>query len=633
MLVRRSRCIARVSLVWMAACQMLGACQTSQSELAANGDDPSPSATLGSDVDHYGRIPPALQQTYDQQLALADAPAAPAAASEDGTAEEGALAAETGPAAVVPKPVVPQPGRYLGYVALHSQGAKAAAVLDLALEELHPDRIAFQGVLKVLAGGFDSHEYVSTYFPKVVYTLRDQQLDFGAGAGGGLSVAMATSTDKGLVGVLMHPQSEASGALELRWQRLQAVDIAVAQDVFAAMPPVNALSGSYAGTCPDNVVGLDVEASKWRGARGGDAGLFDGYRVNARLAQKDEVLCGGTEICAKVHYAAARYDFFSGHVVFGDETASLTCKQGARFLECGADCRLEKRASPPAAPAPYRMLPRPHHLQQLEQAAKSDLPPAPRELTGQFYGYLHHEQSDRLQLIALNLKTVEGEAGAPPGGPVDLKLSGVATLYFGEGDSNEFVAYKLAPTRYVHGKPFQVLSGPGDGFLALRRWNGGALAGEWYSKVYGRVGTVELQRDIVPVLNAAQKARLVQPLSGFYGGPDWSYELVASADVSQDEAEFYPLKLYGWAKEKGSEARRRVIEAGSFDFYTGSLAFRLDDGRTVVGSVDHGDAATQTLLWPPKPRFGVVLGERREQIFKKQSGAKPQQASLVSPTM
>jgi len=138
----------------------------------------------------------------------------------------------------------------------------------------------------------------------------------------------------------------------------------------------------------------------------------------------------------------------------------------------------------------------------------------------------------------------------------------------------------------------------------------GRLSGVWYGKTFGRVGTVELQISNVPPLPAG--SHLIEKVSGHYKGKDSEFEVITTANLSEEADDFYPLKVVGWARDPEEKSRRRNIVDGSFDFYTNSYAFRLDDGRMLVGSNTPNGLA---LHWPTKPRYGAPL-TGSVQLFK-----------------
>ena len=177
----------------------------------------------------------------------------------------------------------------------------------------------------------------------------------------------------------------------------------------------------------------------------------------------------------------------------------------------------------------------------------------------------------------------------------------VASAYFGEGDSSELIAYRLGPIAWNGQLPL-VLDGSGEVFVVVEAWDDARMLGTWYSKTLGRIGSVELQPKVVPALTKG--LRSMRKLSGSYQGGNWDLSIAATANLSEHSGDFYPLKINGWARDKADEARRRTIKDGAYDFYTGRLALRLDDGRMAIGRID---AEGLQVYWPAKPRLGASL--------------------------
>ncbi len=203
-------------------------------------------------------------------------------------------------------------------------------------------------------------------------------------------------------------------------------------------------------------------------------------------------------------------------------------------------------------------------------------------------------------------------ANGPPSGEAEAFTS-VATLYFGEGDSSEFIAYRFDTARQTPGQTL-VLDGAGEAFLVVDSWSSDRITAVWYGKTFGRLGTVVLQRDLVPDLRSRSR---IDAIGGLYQTDQWDFELSAAASVSEERTDFYPLHLYGWAKEKIAHARRRVIEDGVYDYRTGALVLRLDDGRTVLGRAVRKDDGRSglSLYWATSPRSGTPLVTGQETFF------------------
>lgn len=504
---------------------------------------------------------------------------------------------------------VPETSRYLGDARRADGLTRLPATLDLIrVATLKDDSVHYRAILKLSPGGFGSHEYLTLYFADVTFDAGTRRLTFGAGPDGARLDGVALD-DRTLNATLTAKKHR---GLRLALVRATAEGTAAAS-AFAGLPIEPQVTGRYAGACPGGVAGLDIEASRWSQAKGADSAAATtppvGYHLAASTAETSDFGCGQGHGCIKESFSAGSLDVLTGELslrVASTASDGPKCKQTGDALVCGG-CKLTKDPKTPHAVVDAPRESKPH-------ARAKHLPPAPaaedqRQSAahgdGQYYGYLHHEALDAYQLVALNLKD----------------RAGVATLYFGEGDSSEFVAYRVQSTPAA---PL-VLDGDGEMFLVLDAWQGPALTGTWYSKTFGRVGTVELQPDLVPDLGS--DVERVDRVSGIYRGDGWQFELAASAGVSEAPGDYYPLKVFGWAQERLDHARRRTINDGSYDFYTGTFAFRLDDGRIALGRVT---PTGMHLHWPPKPRRGTLLPDDKVELFQRVSG--DMQALVPVPT-
>jgi hypothetical protein len=502
-------------------------------------------------------------------------------------------------------------GHYLGVAQLSHGGLQIPAQLDL----VPAGKDSFRAVLRLAPGGAGSHEYVAAYFADVALAASTGALTF---SGGPDDIRMANGMLKGgsFAASLTTAKDHSNATLMLTRKRPEDAASAPLGD-----GTVRPLTGRYTGTCDGRTAILDVEASKWHGAQEGDCGLFAGYRINGRWTEPNDSLCGRGQSCVKEAYTSGAYDLLGGSIAFLPAAGrnAKTCVVASSRVTCGT-CALTK--APTLAQA-RKIPPRAEHL-----TLSDDGQPRSFKRDGQYYGYLSHEGRGIYQLLALNVKTADAvDPGTGESEAGREQLGAVATLYFGAGDSSELAAFRFkdaavarAPSpkeedaRRADHRPLLVLDGSGETFLAIESWGPGGITGTWYSKSFGRVGTLELQRDLVPELSAG--AATVGPIGGRYQGDGWDFDLAATAGISAEPGDFYPLKLYGWAQEKAGGARRRTVEEGTYDYYTGTVALRLDDGRMALGRVT---AQGLELTWAPKPHAGAPLAREGGQLFRRVS--------------
>jgi hypothetical protein len=509
--------------------------------------------------------------------------------------------------------------RYAGYLVLPGGQQKLAAVLDFAALERDAGASAWRklrAVLRVMPGGFDGREYSAAYFPAVVFDPTARTLDFGAAEGGARVEVESVDADALTARVTAH--SGAPAAM-LQLARLDEGAPWPAAAAIASQTPLMApVTGGYTGTCSGRPSDLQLSATKWRGGGLAAFGTLAGFELTATSGRADDSVCRDGGACVKETYTAGQLDLLSGHLVLRNGRSDAECRVAAGTLTCGpctwarkaGDEAFAIQAPVEAAASPLALLP-----SAVQRDEDAPTPPSAAEADGQYYGYVVHDRTRALQLVALTLRS-RPEAG-----------DGIASLYFGEGDSSELIAYRLRPVGPVSADRSLVLDGDGDAFALIDAPASPVLTGTWFSKSFGRVGRFTLQRDLVPERPAG--AAMVGALSGAYQSPSWTFEIAAASGVGNDGGEIFPLKLYGWAQENLATARRRTIKEGLYDHLTGTLALRLDDGRIAFGPLNPD--GTLDLVWPAKPRASDALVPDRAQRFQRVKLSGERQARLGIP--
>lgn len=514
----------------------------------------------------------------------------------------------------------PSSARYHGYVKLPHRSTRLPATLDLVRVGDAPEP-TYLGFFRMSAGGFDSHEYVTLYYPNVRFDAATGTLTFGGGPED-TRLEGVTLTAAGIKGSVASDKEKVTTPFELEVDRGDGNP----PIAFDGMPIASHLTGHYVAECGEQREVLQLEASRWRGRRATDGSLFGGYRIYGRRGHFDEVICGDRDkACVSDTYPSVSVDFLARTLELKNDGAE--CRVQGSKITCDGPCAFVKDAA-----TPHTVLDVVREEERHERTfhlPADDVAQDPKGRGGQYYGYLHHEGRDAYQLIALNVKAApEVDLTGSDSKRGREHVAAVATLYFGQGDSSEFVAYRFKET--LTPAPGQlgaaaavVFEGDGEAIFVVEDWSAKVVRGTWYGKTYGRVGTVELTRDLVPELDP--RLPTVPSLAGLYRGDGWDFEIAASANLSEEPTAFYPLKIFGWARERLDSSRRRSIEDGAYDFYTGALAFRLDDGRTVLGQVG---AKGFELHWAPVPRLGSPLTTAEYRTFKRIGDLSGPQAKL-----
>ena len=551
----------------------------------------------------------------------------------------------------------PRAGRYAGYARRTGGTRKFHMTMDLAFVGKNNYRV----FVRLSPGVEESAEYTSYYFSEGVYQTKTLQF--------------RNPSIKDIWGILNTVgSSQLKGSFNSHKTGKVLVDFeltSVASLAQGAMPPPvhtpaqlhekkntrnRGLSGFYtAQQCAPHIRGLYLEGYKESSETPVDLGHL---QVSGRLVQQDDILCRGKGICLAESYTKGFFEPFSGSIFLDGWMEKRTCMYNQGLITCDLPCSFSKVLDNPSMPLDELSardsndLGGPQPDDQAYFAGVNSVPITPEPARsgaslgslyqGQFYGYLYHKALGAFQLLALSLEPTEDRPQT-----LSNPLYPMATLYFGEGDSPEFIAFPFFKFDLPQGRDPIVFEGTGDGMLIVRRWTKDVIWGDWYSKSFGYVGPLNLHRGNVPTL--PREAKLLQPLSGGYlgagsTGAPWNLEITAASEVSDRGGAFYPLRLYGYAKEQIDFARRRLSERGSYHFYTGRVFLRLDDQRVIIGQTrlenpsrslaeeqsSRGESPLLELFWSPNPRVGTDVGQGKGIVFRKSEPYPEPRAQIFS---
>ena len=130
-------------------------------------------------------------------------------------------------------------------------------------------------------------------------------------------------------------------------------------------------------------------------------------------------------------------------------------------------------------------------------------------IQGLYHAVLNHEQKSFYQYAMITLSTVNSGGGV-------LKISANVRIFFGDENSNEFLAYDFPEV------PFNVLTSQismksADNTVSfIGHLGNGELSGEWYASSVGRVGTFEARKSAMP--DVPNGLTLVRSVTGHYRG-------------------------------------------------------------------------------------------------------------------
>ncbi len=494
--------------------------------------------------------------------------------------------------------------RWLGFAKTANGHSKIPVTLDLARTQSNGNVSKYRGIIRLSLGAFTGHEYDTLYFSEIAHDALKGTLNFTGGPED-IEIVNATANEQLLSGVIKIHEKKAELAVELKPEQQMLGPDAI-NSIFSDLPMTPPITGSYQANCPGQFSAIQIEASKWR-KKIGDK-LFADMRLSGRSGKPEPQVCASDLACVKESFATGSLDPINGVVSLGNSTLSRHCALNNNQIICDGCVATYDPISHYSlliGTDSYRRHSRlAHVLPKGDNDYDSDFP-----MVGEYFGFLHHESTNTYQLVALDLRLASTlHAAATQSIGSGQKLSAVGTLYFGEGDSNEFISYHFKPNAWEGRAPL-VLDSHGEAFLVIDSWKDGVLSGYWYAKTFGRVGSVELQLGSVPSLSRG--SNLMNRVSGRYKDKDSEFEVMTTANISEEPNDFYPLKVTGWARDPDEKSRRRNIVDGSFDFYSDAFALKLDDGRTIIGRSSNG---VMTIHWPPRSRYGVPMVGQLQQF-------------------
>ncbi len=129
-------------------------------------------------------------------------------------------------------------------------------------------------------------------------------------------------------------------------------------------------------------------------------------------------------------------------------------------------------------------------------------------VSGLYYAVLYHQDSDYYQNAKITLRTTNPEG--------TLKISANVRVFFGPGDSTEYMTYDY------NNVPLNLLTrqisieGQENDVTLIGYLKDGKIAGDWHSSLIGRVGKFEAQKGSYPTVESGKIP--IQALSGKYKG-------------------------------------------------------------------------------------------------------------------
>ncbi len=517
-------------------------------------------------------------------------------------------------------------GKYFGFIQMEGGASSIATALDAyvvqnAVAPPNEEFPALNVTLRTGLGGYLTAEYqtltyetISYNFEKGILYLDDPLLDLTA-------TLQVSNTEEAVIleGPVVYRPTLKHGRMRLE----MVLDNRGPNR--SVLPLLPTLAGEYPGRCGNRAAVLQIETGREASMdRVSKTGLSD-YVVTGRLGYESDPLCMDMPIpCAVRFFSSADYRFFEGKLLLQGPRASMACTVNSETLTCThtmlgqtEDCIFKKaprQSTPPTnfsrrfymktTPEQKKPLPEPHPP---GNEALADA------LTGDYYGFLHHENRDEYQLVRLNV--VATSSSPNPHIPNRVYINASLSFVLGSTWESPSMFGQVFTRRVFSTAPNLALRAPNtDGFLVIDRegWRKEYLFGTWYSRGYGRVGTIEFIKGKIPEV-PAQISTLVSIDGQFQGPTDrepemnlyWLLKLIVPGQVPRVERN--TVAVQGEYDNLKGLLSGGAFENGSFDMYTGMLSLtRVAEEPTLIsGRVLSKDQLS--LIWPVRPSLGVLM--------------------------
>lgn len=481
-------------------------------------------------------------------------------------------------------PVTSSFGRFSGILRHDSIKKDQFAKIDFIPSREEGNTLYLKAILTLHFGDFASGEYVGIHFDDVrfdsnistrslVFEQPDQPVT--------LVVRKFTGTE--FVGDFRSNYGGASGQIILSSKEMPALKYPVIEPVW----------GEYRGVCNSRFTKKPVETilqmftyrSIGVSKQGGNP--FRAYTVTGTIGENSDESCAryqGKE-CVWGQITQGSFNFFKNGLTVFTSHGNMVCSQGNGGIDCNGCSTLKRTSAEMTRPRALQPVQFPPGWVESNEPATGDV----TTLQGEYTGFLHHEYLDVYQNAAFNLLTYQ--APAKPGERSSLRMSAIATLYFGDLNGAESLSYHYEERGYPNPLTtpqivFSQADADVDSILQVTKFVAGEVSGVWFSRHFGRVGTFHFRKDGKVALPA--NAKVMQELSGDFSGDKWDlYTTIGLAHAEPgNQNPFSPLEFGGWAIMKNGLTPKYDSLGGSYDFYTGRMFMDFEDGNAFVGQRD-----------------------------------------------
>lgn len=520
-------------------------------------------------------------------------------------------------------------GRYSGTLDVTSiPEKKVLATLEIFSVQESFGPLKQKASLILALGNYDSHEYISYEYETVVFDPETKKLSFDD-TNQELLLLNVTFDGSLLKGNFLSSANGTEGQFTLYFRRSfellptasQANDL---QSETMAKPfnnseVVQTLAGDYRGKCDGNDVALQLLTSRSRqGLAPGRRNPFGKYDItgNWGTMKSSERDLGMRKSSA---FSSGSYDFFTGELSLNGHPKPLSCLVKNDSLLCGK-CLLRRSSASLYFSTPIKRPPEskangPSYFKRdftIDRSKYQEITsaPEPSEISGVYSGYLHHERLNIYQKMRVNISAYyfqfyENAAKM-------LVFNMLSQLYFSGGE--EKISYHFnRRTWLIPSKPM-IIRGEPETYGVVREWRKNLIIMDWYSRNYGRVGTVELTKNETPALPS--EFIQVPSMASDFLGPKLKLKLNAKLSGRRDwetNNPYFPLDILGDIALNADPGILLRIETGAYDFYTGAVVIRNKNGNSLYGSMNEQGSGLRLFLpgvnWLSYPVFEMKFEE------------------------
>lgn len=536
-------------------------------------------------------------------------------------------------------------GKYFGGIQMDGSPTQIAVVVDIfaVTAPETPDFPQVDAVVRVSPGGFFSSEYVaysfqnfSYNFQKGIVYLDDPTMDITA-------TLEAKNDDPVTVleGPVVFRPSLKKGRMRVE---LNEDEPSPTGPVGFNVPFLPSLAGEYRGKCDNKkFAALQIETGRETMlSRVASTGLQH-YVVTGRIGYREDTMCSDFGVprpayCSMRFYTSADYRFFDNTLLLQGPRAALNCTTSGSDLACrqqilgkNETCSFKKVNDKTTPPAVY---PRRFFVKTTAEQKKPLPPPEPplskglvTGLNGSYYGFLHHENRDQYQLVRMNIAA--SSTTIHPHINERVYITASLTASFGSAwESTELYGQEFKRKEFYLVPYYRLESEDSDTFLVIDEWKAGYVRGTWYSKEFGRVGTVEFLKESIP--SVPSDIAVIPSLGGAYEGPTdrdpetnnyWWLRTTIPGQIPREKRN--TAFVQGEYEIKSGITVGRAFESGAIDMHTGAISFLVPENNNYVRLITGGMTKPDVLqlIWPGASIYSVRMTDYFPYSYRKLSSA------------